>query len=940
MSQFNPNNGVNDNHSVLLNILSHQRPGLNVVHFNARSLNGLKLDHVRTVFEKSNIDIICVSETWFQEKVSDVHYTIKGYKLFHNGRKGRKGGGVAIYSKDNLKAKLINKSLNCDVEFINVEVSDNITKILVSCVYNPNKNFSLEPFFSDFSRHVIDYDFFVTCGDFNVNILNEDRNKNDLCDFVNSVGLSFVNENLPTRFSPNCNPSLIDYILISDQQLLLLFDQLSFVSDHDLLFCSLNVNLNRTEVPPRYITYRDFKSINYQSLFYDLSNESWSDCWYLTSVDDKLKVFLQKFQNIYNRHVPTRTICIESNSCPWFTFAVNRAICYRNRCHNEWKRYPTQTNRNVYNRARNKATTVTRLAKIRYFSKKLNVNQPAGRLWKNITNLGVHSRGTYDCNLDPDELNDFFCENELYNFNIEDRSTPSFCSSAFDFISVSEEEVVKAVMNMRSNAVGQDEVSLRFLKISLSYVLGCLTHIFNHCLTTSSFPNVWKIGKINPIAKIASAKCPGDYRPISILSVLSKVFESLLSKQITDYLNRNKLLSPYQSGFRAGHSCKTAVLKVLDDIRDQYDKGNVTLMCFLDFSKAFDKVNHSLLCEKLKCYYGFTDTAIMLMNNYLTGRTQKVVIGNKESRLKSVMSGVPQGSVLGPLLFSIFVNDLFRVCNNSNMHAYADDIQLYISSRLGLIEDVCFRLNEDLVSIKKWADDNLLLLNPVKSLVLPICRSNLDTTELSRIYLGNIALQFVKKTKYLGFHITSSLSCVDHVNNVVKNIYFVLRNLRVSSNYTPTETKRRLVLQLIIPHINYSAEVFSKLDSHSLHKLQVAFNNAARYIYGLTRYSSMTSWRKLILGCDLIDYIRLRNLMFLHRLLHYKTPFYLYDKLIFGFSARSQTLILPRHTSLATSRSFFVNAIKLWNTLPTNIKHITRKDSFKNALLDFITSNY
>lgn len=939
MSQFDHTNGVNDNHSVLLKILSQQRSGLNVVHFNARSLNGLKLDHVRTVFEKSNIDIICVSETWFQEDVSDLHYNIKGYKMFHNDRKGRKGGGVAIYCKDNLKAKLINKSLNCEVEFINVEVCDNVTKILVSCVYNPNKNFSLEPYFSDFSDYVIDYDFYVTCGDFNINILNEDRNANVLCDLVNSVGLSFVNENLPTRFSHNCHPSLIDYILISDKKLLLLFDQLSFVSDHDLLFCTLDVIIGRTEVPLQYITYRDFKSINYQSLFHDLSNESWTDCWYLTSVDDKLKLFLKKFQDIYNKHVPTKTICIENNTCPWFTSAVKRAIRYRNRCHNNWKQHPTETNRNAYNKARNKATTITRLAKLRYYAKKLNVTQPVAQLWKNIKNLGVHSRGTFDCNLDPDDLNDFFCENDTINGNTGGHSTSSCCSSVFDFINVSEEEVVKAVMNLRSNAIGHDEVSLKFLKISLPYVFGCLTHIFNHCVTTSVFPKVWKVGKITPIAKITSAKSASDYRPISILSVLSKVFESLLSKQITDYLCRNELLSPYQSGFRAGHSCKTAVLKVIDDIRIQYDNGNATLMCFLDFSKAFDKVDHSLLCEKLKHNYGFTDTAIMLMNDYLTGRTQKVVIGNKESCLKSVTSGVPQGSVLGPLLFSIFVNDVFRVCKNSYMHAYADDIQLYISSKLDLIDDTCFKLNEDLVSIKKWADDNHLLLNSVKSFVLPIYRSVLNTTELSNIYLGNIPLQFVKKTKYLGFHINSSLSCADHINNIVRTIYFILRNLRVSSYYTPTETKKRLVLQLIVPHINYSAEVFSKLDSHSMHKLQVAFNNAVRYIYGLTRYSSMTSWRKLVLGCDLTDYIRLRNLMFLHRLLHCKSPLYLFDKLVFGFSARSQTLILPRHTSLLASRTFFVNAIKLWNTLPTNIKLITRKNSFKKYLLDFIISN-
>lgn len=274
----------------------------------------------------------------------------------------------------------------------------------------------------------------------------------------------------------------------------------------------------------------------------------------------------------------------------------------------------------------------------------------------------------------------------------------------FEFSSVSEIEVYESIMKVRSNAIGVDGVSIKFLKIVLPYVVSSITHIFNHCLTTSAFPKLWKIGKITPVAKISYAKSPNDYRPVSILSVLSKVFESLLSNQLTGYLNNNMLLSPLQSGFRAGHSCSTAAMKVMDDVREQLDKGNMSIMCFLDFSKAFDMVNHHILCQKLKYYYGLSDSALLLIINYLTDRSQKVVVGDSESSLKSVTSGVPQGSVLGPLLFSVFINDVFQVCSNCNMHAYADDIQLYISNRIGLVEDMCCRLNEDLIEIWKWSE--------------------------------------------------------------------------------------------------------------------------------------------------------------------------------------------------------------------------------------------
>lgn len=262
MQKYEFGDGINENHSVMLKILCSQRSGLKIVHFNARSLNGLKLDYVKDVFNNSNIDLICVSESWFKQNVDEKHYEINGYNLYHNSRTNRKGGGVAIYCKNNIKSKLVNKSADSDVEFINIEVYDHMTKILVSCVYNPHRSICLEQFFSDFNQRAIDYDFFVTCGDFNVNILNKDKIKDDFCDLVSLAGLSFVNREQPTRFSPNCCPSLIDCMLVSDESLIMLFDQISFVSDHDLLFCTLNVNFHKS-VSPSLVTFRDYSSIDY-----------------------------------------------------------------------------------------------------------------------------------------------------------------------------------------------------------------------------------------------------------------------------------------------------------------------------------------------------------------------------------------------------------------------------------------------------------------------------------------------------------------------------------------------------------------------------------------------------------------------------------------------------------------------------------------------------
>jgi len=187
------------------------------------------------------------------------------------------------------------------------------------------------------------------------------------------------------------------------------------------------------------------------------------------------------------------------------------------------------------------------------------------------------------------------------------------------------------------------------------------------------------------------------------------------------------------------------------------------------------------LIEKLAELYGFNTHALKLMASYLDGRTQRVCLNNKTSTLKLITSGVPQGSILGPILFSIFINDLFAVVENASIHCYADDVQIYLSNRIGLTEDLCFRLNEDLLNISTWAERNSLRLNPQKSNVLPISRHDIDVSHLPPIHIGSEQLKYVSKATNLGFVLNSNLSCVDHINQSVSKIYFTLRNLRLSA---------------------------------------------------------------------------------------------------------------------------------------------------------------
>ena len=826
------NNPLNPH--TLINVLCKQQKGLILVHFNARSLNNDKLDLMRYIFEKSLVDIICVTETWFCNDISDSIYDLSNYNLLRNDRVAKRGGGVAIYSKKYLTAKLISKSVDSVVEYINISVEDNFQKVLVSCVYNPNKNHSLDPFFSEISSIIIEYDHFLVCGDFNINMLRQDSNSINLSDQVSSVGLSFVNTLIPTRFCNNSTPSLLDIILVSNLSLVLFFDQITFVSDHDLLFCTFDIEFNRVDCQTSF-SYYDYHGIVMSELVTDAMLVDWSCCWNSVCVDEKLAYFVSAVKGLFSRHVPMRTVKKNSNCCPWINYRVISAIKLRNKLHSKWKANPTLQNWQNFKTARNSATSLTRLSKQKYFEHNLNVNLPAKKLWQNIRNNVTGRPNMRECDIDPNLLNEFFTAT-LNNQYTTQENVPLLSEhnhNTFSFQHVTERDLSNALFSIKSNAVGIDGISIKFLKIIFPFISAPLTHILNHSFTTSCFPNDWKIAEVLPIPKITRPQSPSDFRPISVLTSFSKIFEILITKQIRNHLEAKSLLNPYQSGFRRNHSCSTAMVKILDDIRLKFDKGEITLLCLLDFSKAFDSVNHKLLCHKLTTQFHFDHSSSKFIANYLSGRSQRVKVGNSLSSFRHIDAGVPQGSVLGPLLFSMFINDVFSVCKNSSIHAYADDIQLYLSRPLGLIEDLAARINEDLHNIFVWSVDNKLTLNAKKSYVLPISKISMNNLLFPSIQIGHSSLQFVSKIKNLGFYINSSMTAVDHINSVVKRVYLTLRNLRLSAYYTPINTKKKLIRTLIIPIICYSEVVYSKLDAASMQKLNVAINNATRYVFGL-----------------------------------------------------------------------------------------------------------
>ncbi|XP_037929884.1 uncharacterized protein LOC119664481, partial [Teleopsis dalmanni] len=429
-------------------------------------------------------------------------------------------------------------------------------KILVGCVYNSHKRFSCDPFFDSLQPIALNFDFLAVLGDFNNDLLSNCGNVSRLNDLIAMSGLNIVNRTIPTRYANNVKPSLLDIIAVSDISKLLLFEQISFVSDHDLLFITLDFKKTKKSISTRF-SFWDYKSIDSVGLFCELNSTEWNECWSGISVDQKLDAFNKKLLSLRNRYVPFRTITVNNVSCPWFSTTIKRFINLRNRKYAVWKKYPTEYNWMKFRIARNVAARTVFKAKSDYYESKLGGTKATKTLWNNIKMLGVTRKSKNICNMDPNALNNFFVSSVedngssssvFFDMNIVD------ANEGFSFYYVSEDIVFKNLMNIKSNAVGLDDIPLKFIKLISPFIISPLTHIINYCITTSTFPVAWKQAKVIPTEKKVNASLVSDYRPISILSSLSKVCEAIMSEQIRNHLNVFHLLSPYQSGFRKGHS--------------------------------------------------------------------------------------------------------------------------------------------------------------------------------------------------------------------------------------------------------------------------------------------------------------------------------------------------------------------------------------------------
>lgn len=925
---------------------------LNICHLNAQSIPSHYNDFL-DAFQSCNAHAVLVSETWFKPSLPSTSFGLPGYVLLRNDRTGKGGGGVAIYLRSDIQFKILSSSpsqYSESMEHLFLEITVGGTLVALGVVYCP----PTIDYFSDFETVLApfstDYAHQLILGDFNTDLLKNNPRTRKFNSAIESVDLSVLPLK-PTHHNADTSDSWLDLILASSVDHINQFGQLSApgFSHHDLIYLSYKVR------PPKprniYVQLRSFARLDMDALRRDAGLEDWSATFSAPSVDEAVTLLCSGITKLFDKHAPVRSVRLKRAPAPWITVGVRMAMTRRDRAFRKYKGDRCEENWNLFKIARNRCNQMVRAAKRKYIHENIVTTSPAST-WKFLNSIGIGKVRNDSLLTSSFSLNDL--NNHFASTSSLDKDTVTQCIShinalpcrpitSFSFTLATDDEILKVIKSIKSNAVGHDDLSRLMIMCILECILPVLTHVINLSLSSGVFPSLWRSAYVIPLPKISNPGSLKDFRPISILPFMSKVIEAVVHKQLSAHVYTNNVLSPYQSGFRPGHSTTTALLKVVEDVRQGMDTTQLTVLVLIDFSNAFNAVNHELLLATLHNLNVSTSVAEWF-TSYLQGRRQMVRVDRSFSDWCDITSGVPQGGILSPLLFSIFINLVVPqiICSH---HLYADDLQLYTQASVDDLNRAVTDINADLDRISAWSRSFGIAVNPSKcqAIVLgsPRIISSVDLSLMAPIMYESEQILLVPKVKNLGLILDCGLTGEPQVSDVCRRVTYTLRCLYRFKYFLPISTKILLVQTLVIPKIDYADVCFSNLTQGSLSRLDRLLNNCIRFIFGLRKYDHISAYRRQLNWLPIRERRSLRVLCTLYScLFDPAAPDYLRSKFQFVTArpgcnlrtARSLKLVTPLHRTGFMTNSFSAQAIRLWNALPIAIRQAQSKYSFKNML--------
>uniref|UniRef100_A0A3B3TA27 Reverse transcriptase domain-containing protein n=1 Tax=Paramormyrops kingsleyae TaxID=1676925 RepID=A0A3B3TA27_9TELE len=410
------------------------------------------------------------------------------------------------------------------------------------------------------------------------------------------------------------------------------------------------------------------------------------------------------------------------------------------------------------------------------------------------------------------------------------------------FIPIKHSELLSLISSCKSSTSLIDPIPAKFFKEIAPQISNTLLNVLNSSLKLGYVPKPFKMAAIRPVLKKPNLEPSvlGNYRPISNLPFISKIMEKVVVRQLSSFLQKNNTNELYQSGFRSNHSTETALVKVMKALLMASDRGCISLLVLLDLTAAFDTVDHNILLDRLEGVVGITGTALSWFRSYLTDRYQYAHVNNESSKATKVTYGVPQGSVLGPLLFTLYMLPLGNIIRNHGVgfHCYADDTQLYISVNPD-DTSLLSRLEDCLLDIRCWMAKKFLMLNTEKTEVLVIGPKAARNT-LHHLSISGLPTQPNTVVRNLGLLVDSDLCFDAHIKSITRTAFYHLRNIAKLRKMLSLCDAEKLIHAFVTSRLDYCNALLSGCPFGSLHKLQLVQNAAARVLTNTKKFDHIT----------------------------------------------------------------------------------------------------
>lgn len=941
-----------------------------MVHLNVRSLIN-KIDLIRLLLISGKIDILSLSETWLKKVIPNALIDIDGYKLHRVDRYNQgiqtRGGGICVYIKEKFDTEIIDFTeydAN-DIELLSLKVSGHKTgSLLCTTVYRPPKGkvdvaiAGLQRLCNKLSHSTCDKIFH---GDFNINYLNKNcRWSRKLKEWEIHNGLTQTIRG-PTRITPTSS-SLID-LCFANVRFVTSTGTLNInVSDHLATF--LVKKKGRTTKTAKRFEGRDYKKLTEEAVRSILKQNEYDRNETVVDPNRSWLILRNKFDRVNDLLCPVREYKIRNNRPEYFTSDISNLITARDNLFKKARStLDINKQKSLWNKAIKKRKAVRlaiREAKRSYVTSTLEENKKNPkkywRIMNRFTNRGkkkctireiVRPDGSKVVDLQAAEMvNEYFCKigaNLARKIPLTHRKFTADCTRCqFEWgYKISHDDVcreVKALNNCKSS--GFSDLSSKVLNLCLANTIPEFTAILNACIDEGSFPVSWKEGMVVPIPKGVKVRTLDNIRPISLLPTPGKILEHLMHRRMYQYLMEHKLLVTKQAGFRKNYGIHDPTIDLVKYVHDKFNGKKEVLCIYIDMAKAFNSLAINVLLRKLE-KLGFDGNFLNLLKSYSTNRMQRTNFNGFMSKSGEVEFGVAQGSVLGPLLFSLYMNDLPSIFKSLDIRMYADDTVLFCE--IDRDADLCTQIdkvNEELETFSHWCRANSLTVNTSKTKCMLFSTKGVSKDLLYndfRLDLNGERLGFVDTYRYLGVELDVKLSMDSHVDNTIKKVRPLLYTLAKLRHYVNVDTSVIMYKTYILPVIEFGLYLIDK--PAQIDRLQKLQNRALRISF---RESNIAPSFPLHVQADLLS-LSLRRVCSLLSFINMKTlkgdtTFPLANRNDNRTRASGERYYVGFPHTERFKRSICYSGPQAWNALPQEIRDNRYPLSLKRNLSKYYWS--